>query len=146
MPFRSRAIRWGFVAPTFIAAFALIFHLTYLFVWPVSAVTEVRMQVLDQGVYAGDTVRFAAQLCKHVEGATELHYALRATTSNHYYDAGMEYGNNPKGCMDVIQHFHVPADVPPGDYEAWVVAVMHINALRTDIVELPMGDLTVLEK
>jgi hypothetical protein len=116
----------------------------FIFAWPPLAVSDVEMVVLDPVVYAGDTVRFRASLCKNVEASSELHFALVSDTDERsYYDAGVEYGNNPKGCFEVVQHFHVPSDIPPGKYEAIVVAVLSVNALRKETYRLPMGKVTV---
>ena len=104
------------------------------------------MTILDQSIEAGEEVRFNSKLCKNVTGSSEIHIGLRSIDTGRYFDAGMEYGNNPKGCMDIIQHFHVPQDTPPGDYQVWVMAVLEVNGFRTDRYKLPMGEITITAK
>ena len=140
----SKTLRWLVIAPTFAAAFFFILYLFYLLVWPPSAVTDIRMTILDERVPAGSHVRFEASLCKHVDAPAELHYAMSGLDDTGIYlDAGMEYGNSGRGCYTIEQHFHVPEDAPPGNYFVEVIGIVDINGIRTDRYRMPMGNVCV---
>lgn len=144
---RASHMRWFVMLPTFASAFLLVLHVFYLLVWPPQAITDVVLTLYDQRIQAGGVVRYRVEICKHVDSASEIHYGLVGLDdTSHYFDAGAEWGTAPKGCFQQEQHVHIPEDVPPGKYLLQVQAVMRINALRTDVYKLVVGEICVEEK
>lgn len=131
--------------PLMLTAVIIICFVTFQMVWPIRSIHDVRMSVLDPVVRQGGRVRFLAHVCKEVEAASRLHFAMLNESTGVYLDAGSQYGNNRKGCFEVVQHFHVPFDAEPGRYAVDVLAEIPVNGLRTDTYRMPVGEVTVVK-
>lgn len=125
----NKSIFWGIWAILGMG-FVGLFYIAYLLLYPFKVI-EIHQpyQVLTKKVESGTRFIYRADYCKYMDAPAEVSRTLYS--ANYFYAYPKTGAAAPLGCNIRDQVVLIPQGTPAGLYKFRIVAVFHINAVRS---------------